>query len=75
MYKGRYVAVVEYDFTFDETLPHARPVEHVRGFFRSGEVEKAIKDMLCIDVFDPDMGECEVTQTYFDMHEVPPEEV
>ena len=73
MYKGRYVAVIEYDFLFDETLPHARPVEQVQEFFRSGVAEQEILYLMNTDVLPPEMGECKVTQTYFDMYEVPEE--
>lgn len=74
MHNGRYVAVIEYDFAWNEKAPNARPVEHVQGFFRSGEIEKEIRRMLCTEIFDPEMGNCEVTQTFFDMREVPKED-
>lgn len=73
MYKGRYVAVIEYDFAFDESLPHAKRVENISDFFRSGEIEKEIENELHLVIFPPENGECKVTQAYFDVYEVPKE--
>ena len=71
--KGRYVAQIEYDFVFDDSAPNARPVAEISNMFRSGEVELSLNKLLVEEVFDPSIGECDVTQLYFDMHE-PPEE-
>ena len=71
MYKGRYVAVIEYDWTFDNNAPNARPVEQVREMFRSGDFETELCKILCDEVFDARMGNCKVTQTLFDMYEQP----
>lgn len=73
MYKGRYVAVIEYDFVFDPSQPNAMSAEIVQDFFRSGVVEQGIICQTSAGVFPKDMGACKVTQTYFDMFEVPEE--
>ena len=70
MYKGRYVALVEYDWTFDDSAPNARPIEHIMDMFKSGMVETELANLLCDEVFDPSIGNCKVTQTFFDMYEV-----
>ena len=75
MHRGRYVAVIEYDFAIDESAPNVRPIEHIRNMFTTGIVERGIKEVLCDDIFDPSIGTCKVTQTYFDMYAVPSEEV
>ena len=69
-HKGRYVAVVEYDFIFDDSLPNARPIGAVKEMFKSGAVEDELYSLLCAEAFDPEMGELKVTQTYFDMYEL-----
>ena len=71
MYKGRYVAMIEYDFTFDNNAPKAKPVEQVREMFRSGEIETYVRKLLYEEVLDAQLGNCKVTQTLFDMHELP----
>jgi len=70
MYKGRYVALVEYDFKIDESDPNVRPIEHIRDMFKSGMMETELANLLCDEVFDPSIGNCKVTQTFFDMYEV-----
>lgn len=70
MYKGRYVALVEYDFKIDESAPNVRPIEHIREMFKSGMIETELANLLCDEVFDPSIGNCNVTQTFFDMYEV-----
>lgn len=74
MYKGRYVALVEYDFTFDDSAPNARPIEEIHKMFRDGNVEKELTQLLCDEAFDPRMGDCKVTQMYFTLYEQPKEE-
>lgn len=74
MYKGRYVAVIEYDFAIDDADPNVRPIEHIREAFVSGVVDRGIEEVLCDDIFDPSIGKCKVTQTLFDMYEAPKEE-
>lgn len=70
MYKGRYVALVEYDFNFDESAPNVRPVEYIRDMFKSGMFETEIANVICDEVFDPSIGNCKVTKMFFDMCEV-----
>lgn len=74
MYKGRYVAVIEYDFAIDESAPNVRPIEQIKDMFTTGIVERGIKEVLFDDIFDPSIGDCKVTQTYFDMYSALPEE-
>lgn len=74
MYKGRYVSLVEYDFTFDDSAPNARPIEEIHKMFRNGNFEKELTQLLCDEVFDPQMGDCKVTQMYFTLYEAPKEE-
>lgn len=74
MYKGRYVAVIEYDFMIDESAPNVRPIEDIRDMFKNGIVKRGIEEVLCDDIFDPSIGNCKVTETFFGMCEVPKEE-
>lgn len=74
MYKGRYVALVEYDFKFDESAPNVRPIEPIWDMFNSGTIETGIANLLCDEVFDTSIGNCKVTQTFFDLYKVPKEE-
>lgn len=71
MYKGRYVAVIEYDFVFNNHDPDARPIEQIQEQFRSGVVETGLTDLLRNEAFDADIGKWKVTQTLFDMYELP----
>lgn len=71
MYKGRYVAIIEYDFVFDNHAPNALPVDQVRETFRCGAVEKGLAKLLRDEAFDLDVGNWKVTQTLFDMYEQP----
>ena len=73
MYKGRYVALVEYDFKIDESDPNVRPIEQIQEMFRCGMFEKELADLMNEEVFDPNIGDCKVTQTFFDMHVMPEE--
>ena len=73
LYKGRYVALVEYDFTFDAEAPNARPIEDIYNTFRSGDVETELAQLLCDEAFDTRMGNCKVTQQYFTLYEAPKE--
>lgn len=72
--KGRYVAQIEYDFVFDDTLPYARNLESIRNDFISGYAEEALKELLAEELFDTSVGKCSVKQLYFDMHELPEED-
>ena len=74
MHKGRYVALVEYDFMIDESDPNVRPIEYIRDMFKNGTVEGGIAEVLNDDIFDPSIGSFKVTQTFFDMYEVAKEE-
>lgn len=74
MYNGRYVAVIEYDFMIDESAPDVRPIEDIRDIFKNGIVKRGIEEVLCDDIFDLSIGNCKVTETFFDMHEVPKED-
>lgn len=74
MHKGRYVALVEYDFMIDESDPNVRPIEYIRDMLRNGTIETGIANVLCDEVFDTSCGSCKVTQTFFDMYEVAKEE-
>lgn len=74
MHKGRYVALVEYDFMIDESDPNVRPIEYIRDMLRNGTIETGIANVLCDEVFDTSMGNCKVTQTFSDIYEVAKEE-
>lgn len=67
MYKGKYVAKIEYEFQFDENHPHILPIDTIRAKFTGEGLTKAIEDALADWVFDPEDGKLHASMISFDM--------
>ena len=65
MIKGKFVATIEIDISFDENTPGLLPFEALKEAVHN-EMEIAVKDMLCEEFGD--IGTVKVTKTFADLY-------
>ncbi len=71
MIKGRYVALVEVDFSLDDHKEGIRPFEDIRNDFVNGYVtEELAKELKELFYDDKGLTTIKVTQQYADLYKV-----
>ena len=68
--KGKYVALVEFEFDFEHRPTTHLPFEQIKAKIVDGDLTNEIKNVLDEEFFDDEEAKSTVTQQYADLYEV-----